>query len=174
MTIKEAAVHFGISEPTVRRRIKDGVLQGFKQPTTQGYEWRVLVPDTVDQPNQTEQHNDHLIDTAKLFDDQVINGSEVFDDQVVNQSEYNDDQVINTPNSSLVQVVLQLHQENVQLAGQLGFYQARIQALEEQVRLLTDSQHTPEHPAPDAEPTPQAADQPAKRVPWWRKWFADI
>jgi excisionase family DNA binding protein len=31
-----------------------------------------------------------------------------------------------------------------------------------------------EHPAPDAEPTPQAADQSAKRVPWWRKWFADI
>jgi hypothetical protein len=29
----------------------------------------------------------------------------------------------------------------VQLAGQVGFYQARIQSLEEQLYLLTDTQH---------------------------------
>ena len=52
--------------------------------------------------------------------------------------------------------------------------EAQLQQAQEQVKLLTDSQHIPEPSAPDAAPTPQAADQPAKRVPWWRKWFADI
>ena len=43
--------------------------------------------------------------------------------------------------------------------------EAQLQQAQEQVRLLTDSQHTPEHPAPDAESTPPVANQPAKRVP---------
>jgi cell division septum initiation protein DivIVA len=67
-----------------------------------------------------------------------------------------------------------LQRENVQLAGQVGFLQSELRQAREQINLLTDSQHTPEPPAPEAETTPQAADQPAKRVPWWRKWFADI
>jgi hypothetical protein len=50
----------------------------------------------------------------------------------------------------------------------------QLQQAQELDLLLTDSQHTPEQPAPDAEPTSQAADQPAKRVPWWWRLFADI
>ena len=52
--------------------------------------------------------------------------------------------------------------------------EAQLQQAQEQVRLLTDSQHTPEHAAPDAESTPQTAAQPAKRVPWWRRLFAEM
>jgi cell division protein FtsB len=70
-------------------------------------------------------------------------------------------------------LVDRLQQQNVQLAGQVGFYQARIQSLEEQVKLLTDTQHAPAQPT---QPEAELASQPVepKRVPWWRKWFADI
>ena len=47
--------------------------------------------------------------------------------------------------------------------------EAQLQHAHEQIKLLTDSQHTPQQSALDTAPTPQAADQPAKRVPWWRR-----
>ena len=57
-----------------------------------------------------------------------------------------------------------------QLAHELE--QARAELSRQESRQV--SKATPEHPAPDAAPTPQAADQPAKRVPWWKRLFADI
>jgi hypothetical protein len=52
---------------------------------------------------------------------------------------------------------------------------AQLQQAQEQVKLLTDSQHAVEQPAQlEAELTLQAAEQPVKRVPWWKRLFADI
>jgi hypothetical protein len=42
--IKEAAERLGVSADTVRRRMKKGELVGEKEPTPQGYEWRILLP----------------------------------------------------------------------------------------------------------------------------------
>ncbi len=61
------------------------------------------------------------------------------------------------------QRVIDLERQNAQLQAEL-----------EAARQLTQHTPAPSEPAPDAEPTPQAADQPAKRVPWWRRLFADI
>ncbi len=66
----------------------------------------------------------------------------------------------------------QLVHQNVQLAGQVGFMQSELQQAREQIRLLTDSLRTPQ-PDPPAEPAP-AAQRPPKRLPWWRRLFADI
>lgn len=42
--IKEAAERLGVSADTIRRRMKKGELIGEKEPTPQGYEWRILLP----------------------------------------------------------------------------------------------------------------------------------
>jgi hypothetical protein len=63
----------------------------------------------------------------------------------------------------LVALVERLHRENVELAGRLGFYQARVQELEGRVKLLTESA-----PAP-AETPAEASPAPPQR-PWWRFW----
>ncbi len=38
LSVQEAAVHLGVSEKTIRRRIKSGALPAFQLPTSQGYE----------------------------------------------------------------------------------------------------------------------------------------
>ena len=43
LSLKEAARQLGISERTIRRRIQDGSLEGYKQATEHGYEWRVCL-----------------------------------------------------------------------------------------------------------------------------------
>jgi hypothetical protein len=63
------------------------------------------------------------------------------------------------------QRVIDLERQNAQLQAELEAARAPAQP---------DSQHAAKETAPEAEPTPQAADQPAKRVPWWRRLFADI
>ncbi len=151
----------------MRRRIKDGTLHGFKQPTTQGYEWRVMVPDHV--PVQPDDQLINTVDQVLNTGDQALDVDETadqpIDDHVINELQAVDDHVIVTSDQALVHLVQQLHRENVQFAGQIGFYQARIQDLEEQVKLLTDAQHQQEQPAEQP---------PPKRLPWWRRLFAEI
>jgi excisionase family DNA binding protein len=50
LTAQEAAQRLGVSEVTIRRRIKRGELEAEKEPTAQGYEWRVLQPVTLELP----------------------------------------------------------------------------------------------------------------------------
>ena len=50
LTIADAAERLGVSPITVRRRLKKGELQGEQEPTPQGYEWRVLLPFTIEPP----------------------------------------------------------------------------------------------------------------------------
>jgi predicted transcriptional regulator len=157
LTIKEAAEHFGVSERTIRRRIAAGELRASRAPMAQGYQVFVQVDTEVD----------HVDTTADKVDTDVDNLVSSALDVPVMAVVMDELDRVHTENQ-------RLHDQTIQLAGQVGFLQAQLQQAQEQVRLLTDSQRTPEHPAPDAAPTPQAADQPAKRVPWWRKWFADI
>jgi len=45
VTIGEAAHHLGISEHTIRRRVRSGELPGIQVATPQGFKWRVEVPE---------------------------------------------------------------------------------------------------------------------------------
>lgn len=144
LTIAEAAAHFGLSESTVRRRIKDGTLAGFKQPTTQGYEWRIRLPTTV------EQVGGH---------DEQVHGT---GDQVLTTG----DQVPTTSSGALIEELRRLHAENVQLAGQVGFLQAKLQDAQEQVRLLTV---TPVPLEADTLPSDQHTSNEHVHRPWWKR-----
>ncbi len=92
-----------------------------------------------------------------------------------------------TPNST-VQQLAQVLIEQSRLIAELGERAGRAEQRAEQLTYELEqaraelsrqesrqvSKATPEQPAPDAAPTPQAADQPAKRVPWWKRLFAEI
>ncbi len=55
LPIKEAAERLGVSADTIRRRMKKGELVGEKEPTPQGYEWRILLPvEEADEPRLLE------------------------------------------------------------------------------------------------------------------------
>jgi hypothetical protein len=65
LTIKETTQRLGCSEVTVRRKIKRGELQAEKEETAQGYEWRVLLPLTIEPPPSPTD----LIDAPLLADE---------------------------------------------------------------------------------------------------------
>lgn len=66
LTIQEAAEKLGVSIKTIRRRIEKGSLQAYKVETKRGYEWRVVLPGSMDNDGQSDgqinghdQLNDH-------------------------------------------------------------------------------------------------------------------
>ncbi len=163
LTIKEAAEHFGVSERTIRRRIAAGELRASRAPMAQGYQVFVQVDTEVD----------HVDTTADKVDNDVDKVDTSAADMPIMAVVMDELDRVHTENQ-------RLHDQTIQLAGQVGFLQAQLQQANEQIRMLTDSQHVvrpepaPSEPAPDVEPTPQAADQPAKRVPWWKRLFGPI
>ncbi len=161
LSIEEATQHYNLSERTIRRYIKQGRLEAFRRPTTRGFEWRV-------QPGQAlanDAHNDgHLVITIASNDDQqMVNVSPAVDTVPEPQSEVAMRALeladrLQRENAALVQ-------RNEQLAGQLGFVQAKLQDAEEQIRLLSAPKEEPE-PAPKEPELPQ-------RQPWWRRFLGN-
>ena len=78
-TIREAALRLGVSQDTIRRRMRRGELQGVKVETPQGYTWYLDLPD--DEPHQEPQAEgqrastiselDHLREVNRMLQDEV-------------------------------------------------------------------------------------------------------
>ncbi len=124
MSVHEAADYYGVSEKTIRRRLKAGKLQAFKQEVEAGrLEWRILRVDRADL--SWTGHNDHDgqdTDTPDGPGEDSDQGETVHRDAVL---------------LNALQLVDRLQRENVQLAGQVGFLQSQLQESQEQVRLLS-------------------------------------
>ncbi len=134
LSIEEAAERMGVSPATIRRRIKTGELAAFKRTTPYGFEWRIGAgPESIG-----------LITTA---------------DHVVESP----DQTSTPETLELVRLVARLSQENQQLAGQLGFTQAKLQEAERTVALLMA-------PKDEPEPEPPTVPEPDHRS-WWKRLF---
>ena len=137
LTPAEAAVRLGVSERTIWRRIKAGKLD--TEHTGDGV--RVLLSDAVSVDDR--QVSVALSDTL----------SEATD----------------SPQPELMkalEMVSELTRRNEQLAGQVGFLQAKLQDAQEenqQLRLL---------PAPKDEPAPEPPAEPEPKVSWWKRLFS--
>jgi excisionase family DNA binding protein len=131
-TVKDAAARLGVSERTIRRRIKDRVIDAQQVPTAQGYEWRVYLDTPAVQ-----------VDTPSTRHAGKLDG---------------------TPAPELMkalEMVDRLQRENQQLAGQLGFLQARVQEQERTIARLMAPQEPESAPAVQAE-------QVQPRRSWWQ------
>ncbi len=153
-TIREAAQACGLSEKTIRRRIKSGTMPAFQITTQYGVEWRVTSLDTAVEGILTQQ--------------QRVQGRRVYTGRIERvESRQSREPVdiarVDTPKNAALQQALKLaenarrdaerlQQQNVELAGRCGYLQARLEAAEKQVLALT----TP--PEPEC---PQA--------PWWKR-----
>lgn len=154
ITVSEAASWLGVSERTIRRRIKEGQLQAASIETPQGHTWRIdpaslpnhpaLPPGTP--PGAPGNHpagpGNHPA-TTRQADDATR-------------------QPADTPEVlELVRLVDRLQRDNQQLAGQLGFTQAKLQEAEKTIALLM---------APKDEPEPAELEQPAEpKRAWWQR-----
>ena len=161
LSIEEATHHYNLSERTIRRYIKQGRLEAFRRPTRRGFEWRV-------HPGQTlanDAHNDgHIVVTIASNDDQqTVNVSPATDPAPEPPSEVAMRALelaerLQRDNAALVQ-------RNEQLAGQVGYLQARVQDQERQIALLEAPKDEPV-----ATPRPNA-DAGTERRSWWRRIF---
>lgn len=122
-SISEVAELLKLSAKTIRRYIKSGKLPSIKVRTKFGDEYRITeIPEALKQEAATQAAAQAKINIVPAED----NGTR-----------------LNT---------LQLYQENIRLAAQLGAATERIRQLEEQVKLLE---------APKAKPG----------LPWWKRLF---
>ena len=172
LTIKEAAAHFGVSERTIQRWIAAGQLQPVERvPMEHGLQVFIHVDDTPDVTADVtiDSTPDTAIVTGDTQADQgrtpVVTGDIGL--LAVLQTEL---ERVHEDNRRVHEDNRRLHDQALQLAGQVGYLQAELQQAREQIRLLTMAKNEPELPA---EP-PQPVEQPPKRAPWWRRWFAEI
>tara|TARA_B100000315_G_scaffold255698_1_gene299782 strand:+ start:491 stop:892 length:402 start_codon:yes stop_codon:yes gene_type:complete len=119
LTISQVAEALGVSPKTIRRRIKKGEITSKLVPGKFGEEYRIT---ELPPPNIQEQH----MDTTPTLDTTISL-------PIIRE---------------LQQTTRELHETNMQLAGQLGMARERIRTLENQVKLL----------------------ETGKR-PWWRRLF---
>ena len=159
LSVKEAADVLGLSEKTVRNRIHAGTLPAVKVARPQGYEWRVF---PAGLPPDLAASNGVVPDPSHV-EGQV-------EGQVVPDS--------TAPPNDLARLLEQMYADNqrladmnAQLAGQVGFLQARVQEQERQIALLMAPK---DEPAPPIAQTPatddaRSAPEPAPRRSLWAR-----
>jgi hypothetical protein len=190
LTAKEYAARMGISGRAVRMQLQKGKLAGFKAiDRATGLEvWWVEVA-TPEDPVPSEG-----VPTSVLPAGEVLPTSEfrpttsefvevpMSEDPALSESES-----IGSIVATFQQAMQQLHRENLELAGRLGFYQSEIQHLKAQLegaqlqlqlaqaRILELEapreavSEKANHPSP-SENGAEAGSERSPRRPWWRFW----
>jgi excisionase family DNA binding protein len=141
LSVQEAADALGCSEKTIRRRIKAGSINAHRLPTSQGYEWRVQLDGAVDQapPSpavQVNGQNGHLPGDADQVDTHTPGQ---IDSPAASEHEPSNEALLKA-----LDFAERLQRENMELAGRVGFLQAKLQTAEEQILALSSGTPEPE------------------------------
>ena len=168
VSVSEAARVLGVTEKTVRQRLRTGELRGERIKRPQGQVWRVIWEQTMHPVNGSAGAIDHRTDqvndpvTAPHSD--RVNGSagfravEALVTQLAEERRRSED---------MEKRLAVLQQERFELAGRLGYFQAQLEQAQQTIKAL----ETPTEPAPAAPRWPEdpAPVDPPRR-PWWRFW----
>ena len=176
LSVQEAAAILGCSEKTVRRRIKAHQLLAHRLPTSQGYEWRVHLDGSTDQLDAplaaqvdgTHVHlpgtNGHVdgVDTVHLDTRPGQAPAQEGKHDTRSAAQVDTESVRPSDQALLKALELsdRLQRENMELAGRVGFLQAKLQAAEEQLLALAAGTRQEEACPPPAQPS----------RPWWKIW----
>jgi excisionase family DNA binding protein len=137
-TIKEVAEMLGLSEKTIRRRIKDGTLKAEQKPGKYGVEYHITGINNA-MPLDKGRGMDKGPDINKGLD---MNEGQGWDNDLGMVKGFGMDKgldiVESATMSKALDIIKALQEENVRLAGQVGFLQARVLELDSRVRLLTE------------------------------------
>lgn len=151
MSISDAARALGVSEQTIRRRIRRGDLPATRIARAQGYEYRVQLP-----PGQRDQVQVITRLSADSHPDQV----QIDSDQVPDS---HDQVTLATVIAEQSRQITRLNDERAELYGRIGYYQAQIEQANAKILAL-------EAPASvQVNDAPIAVEVPSNR-PWWRVW----
>ncbi len=73
LSISQAVTRLGVSEVTIRRRLRKGELKGQKRQTPQGYVWMIEVPDDIseDKKNGSNEEGESLSELVAALRSQV-------------------------------------------------------------------------------------------------------
>jgi hypothetical protein len=134
LPIAEAARRLGVSIDTARRRLKRGQLVGREVPTPQGHRWDVWLNGL----GSTAQATAYARGAPPTQDAQPPHRQEA---------------------PELAQLVRELQQQNLELAGRVGFYQAQLEQSRETIKALQ---------APRVDPESEPA-SPLRRL--WRAFW---
>lgn len=131
-TLAEAVTHLSVNEKTLRRWIKQGKVTAIKVQGARGEEWRI-------EPGQVRTSLESQKPGLDIVSPDII---------ITSQSQAID---IDTEQVIELRVRLEIFErENQQLKEQLqgatyrnGYLEARLEGKEQEIKLLTDSQHKP-------------------------------
>ncbi len=150
--IKTAAQRLGITQEGVRKRIQRGLLKAEKVDNR----WLVALP------TQVEEVQDKLESALYMVGAQLEEGSNLHGTEL--------ERVVQT----FLEKLERAHRENLELAGRVGFLQAKLQDAEEEIRMLRAPAQPPEpemanHPTPREDRSDSASQKVSSR-PWWQFW----
>ena len=75
VSVAEAAKFLGVSEETVKRRIRRGELVGKQHPRPQGYAWMVEIPDELQATNNDTHHDINTDHDDAITPQQLVTGN---------------------------------------------------------------------------------------------------
>jgi len=144
-TISEAAQQLKLSTGTIRRRLPNGRLKGFKVEGLNGPEWRIIPPGRI--VEAVIESTDNPIETLASQADHGTHTQIKSADQPVQA-------VPNHPGHTVInehlEVIKEMQSKLEALTYRNGYLQAQLENHQETIKLLTDSQH--------------------KRGRWWSFW----
>jgi hypothetical protein len=152
LTLAQASQATGLTVDTIRRRLKRGELVGRKVATAYGPAWQVSL-------------NGHTEGVGEPAGDTVA---------VTTPSPEQPSQGVVTDAREGVgllealRLVEKLQEENRNLAGQVGYYQAQIEQLRDMIKMLEAPKERPPSPSPDEE---ELEEPPSG---WWGRVLARI
>lgn len=147
-TPTDAAKYYGVSVRTIRRRLQDGTLAGYKHTGPNGPEWRI---NPVTQIEFSPDKLDKYPDAEPLGPDRediLSDRSDVEPVRLVTDPDKapNSDPVVAALLTRVSDVEAQLAKAQTELQGAVwrnGYLEAQIEVKNKEIKLLTDSQHKP-------------------------------
>jgi excisionase family DNA binding protein len=180
LTIREAALALGVSELTIRRRIKDGKVES---RSTNGKYYirdpRQSAPPSSGPPRQVSTQRGSRRMTTHTSDDEAVSDHDYSD-----RAEYTDIQSMNRPASYPSSPAIDLdgllseHRRLAELAGRAQALEQQVQELRERSRELETGVVSLSNRNGWLESKLEERDQAIKlltdsrrRVPWWKRVF---
>ncbi len=155
LSVQEAAAQYGVTEKTIRRRIKSGSLRAVKHAIAEGFEWRVY-PGEGSLDNAMGSQTTH----QGPYDGKLGTQGGQVDQEALQQSP----ELLRALDmiDRLQQEAAEKGEKIAELTGAAAHWQTRAIVAEEQARRAEEQIKL--LMAPKDEPAP-----PAKR-PWWKRW----
>jgi len=135
-TISEAAQQLKLSTGTIRRRLQNGRLKGFKVEGINGPEWRIIPPGRI--VEAVLENADHPVETLTSQDDHAAHTPiKCIDQSMQTVPDYRSHTLIN----GHLEVIKEMQSKLEALTFRNGYLEAQLENHQETIKLLTDKQH---------------------------------